>query len=102
MTQGVQTRPPPGVGTPRAVSSRAIAAWLTSPPARTASISNANRWAALCAAWERAWAALAASGPPMGRQPLSPPSTAPRALAAAKAALVLALINSLSFCAIAA
>src|SRR4051812_1882990 len=37
-----------------------------------------------------------------GRQPGIPPRTAPRALAAASAALVRSLINSRSFCAMAA
>ena len=63
----VQVPPPVGVGTPRSVSARAMAAWPTIPSASNRSYSNPSRCAARYASWRRAAAAAPASGPRSGR-----------------------------------
>jgi hypothetical protein len=98
----VQTAPPPGVGTPLSVSALAIPALVVTPCARSASTSNANRCALRLACSTRDVAAAAAHGGTGGRHPLSPPSTDPRARAAASAARVRSEISSRSFYAMAA
>lgn len=98
----VQTRPPLGVGTPRWVSARASPAFVFTPALRSAANSRASRCAVRVACSPRDVAAAAAQGGTAGLHPLSPPSTAPLARAAASAARVRSEISSRSFCAMAA
>ena len=94
----VHTAPPRSAGTPRSVSAAARPCMVLTPASLSAVTSNISRCAARSAPSRRTRVAAAASGPATGRYPRSPPSTAPRALAAASAARVRSLINSRSFC----